>query len=314
MSASTLFSLVSSMAAVQVGILISSFLFGVATLQAFFYYVTYKRDPLHLKLFSALVWLLELSGMIFAAHLLYSAAITPYRENPLLMFLDPPYQILATILASNWSGCAVQLYFVHRVTKFTKLRWVAVICWALILYTFVATLIIFTVALKRGLVEYTLHWRWLSISSLIISAVVDIFIALIMCRSLFKQRRTFFQQSKNIVDRIITMTLTTGFITSVVAVVAAILNLVLPYHLIYLGVYICLARIYANSFFASLNTRRTIRGDTGIESFKAVSRSTRTDSSNNTTFNASTQQPKPMRHPVKLHYMDNDSGTILDIK
>ncbi|KAF4575449.1 hypothetical protein EYR36_006809 [Pleurotus pulmonarius] len=240
MSASTLFSLVSSMAAVQVGILISSFLFGVATLQAFFYYVTYKRDPLHLKLFSALVWyiafllkleietdrpprLLELSGMIFAAHLLYSAAITPYRENPLLMFLDPPYQILATILASNWSGCAVQLYFVHRVTKFTKLRWVAVICWALILYTFVATLIIFTVALKRGLVEYTLHWRWLSISSLIISAVVDIFIALIMCRSLFKQRRTFFQQSKNIVDRIITMTLTTGFITSVVAVVAAIL-------------------------------------------------------------------------------------------
>lgn len=47
--------------------------------------------------------------MIFAGHLLYSAAITPYRENPLLMFLDPPYQILATILASNMSGCVVQV-------------------------------------------------------------------------------------------------------------------------------------------------------------------------------------------------------------
>ncbi|KDQ29847.1 hypothetical protein PLEOSDRAFT_157559 [Pleurotus ostreatus PC15] len=309
MSASTLFSLVSSMAAVQVGVLISSFLFGVATLQAFFYYVTYKRDPLPLKLFSALVWLLELSGMIFAAHLLYSAAITPYRENPLLMFLDPPYQILATILASNWSGCAVQLYFVDRVTKFTKLRWPAVICWALILYTFVATLIIFTVALKRGLVEYTLHWRWLSISSLIISAVVDIFIALIMCRSLFKQRRTFLQQyvkersGQNYHDN-----------SHLVAVVAAILNLVLPYHLIYLGVYICLARIYANSFFASLNTRRTIRGDTGIESFKVASRSTRMDSSNNTAYNASAQHSKPMRYPVKLHYLDDGSGTVLDIK
>ncbi|KAF7432559.1 hypothetical protein PC9H_004500 [Pleurotus ostreatus] len=309
MSASTLFSLVSSMAAVQVGVLISSFLFGVATLQAFFYYVTYKRDPLPLKLFSALVWLLELSGMVFAAHLLYSAAITPYRENPLLMFLDPPYQILATILASNWSGCAVQLYFVDRVTKFTKLRWPAVICWALILYTFVATLIIFTVALKRGLVEYTLHWRWLSISSLIISAVVDIFIALIMCRSLFKQRRTFLQQyvkersGQNYHDN-----------SHIVAVVAAILNLVLPYHLIYLGVYICLARIYANSFFASLNTRRTIRGDTGIESFKVASRSTRMDSSNNTAYNASAQHSKPMRYPVKLHYMDDGSGTVLDIK
>ncbi|KAF9487906.1 hypothetical protein BDN71DRAFT_1513522 [Pleurotus eryngii] len=106
------------MAAVQVGVLISSFLFDVATLQAFSYYVTYKSDPLPLKLFlsnrsprissSALVWLLELSGMVFAAHLLYPAAITPYRENPPLMFLDPPHQILATIPASNWSGCAVQ--------------------------------------------------------------------------------------------------------------------------------------------------------------------------------------------------------------
>ncbi|KDQ29848.1 hypothetical protein PLEOSDRAFT_157560 [Pleurotus ostreatus PC15] len=115
MSATALFSLISSMGAIQIGIVISSFLFGITTLQAFFYYINYPKDPLYLKCFSVVVWILELGGMIFAGHLLYSAAITPYRENPLLMFLDPPYQILATILASNMSGCVVQLYFVERV-------------------------------------------------------------------------------------------------------------------------------------------------------------------------------------------------------
>ncbi|KAF7432558.1 hypothetical protein PC9H_004499 [Pleurotus ostreatus] len=327
MSATALFSLISSMGAIQIGIVISSFLFGITTLQAFFYYINYPKDPLYLKCFSVVVWILELGGMIFAGHLLYSAAITPYRENPLLMFLDPPYQILATILASNMSGCVVQLYFVERVRRFTKLLWIAIICWTLILYTFTGTLVIVVVAFKSGLVEYTLHWRWLTISGLIVSAAVDIFVAVMMCWNLGRQRGSLFRQSATLVDKIIMMTITTGLMTSLVAVTAAVLTVTLPYHrrsslsnvglpdlqcpVIYLGVYICLARVYANSYFASLNARHNLRGTDAIETIQFTPRSNA--SSNGTA--ASVTLPKPPHATYLGQYkIDlNGSEPILNI-
>lgn len=299
------------MGAIQIGIVISSFLFGITTLQAFFYYINYPKDALYLKCFSVVVWILELGGMIFAGHLLYSAAITPYRENPLLMFLDPPYQILATILASNMSGCVVQLYFVERVRRFTKLLWIAIICWTLILYTFTGTLVIVVVAFKSGLVEYTLHWRWLTISGLIVSATVDIFVAIMMCWNLGRQRGSLFRQSATLVDKIIMMTITTGLMTSLVAVTAAVLTVTLPYHLIYLGVYICLARVYANSYFASLNARHNLRGTDAIETIQFTPRSN--PSSNGTA--ASVTLPKPPHATYLGQYkIDlNGSEPILNI-
>lgn len=39
------------MGAIQIGIVISSFLFGITTLQAFFYYINYPKDALYLKCF-----------------------------------------------------------------------------------------------------------------------------------------------------------------------------------------------------------------------------------------------------------------------
>ncbi len=54
--------------------------------------------------------------MVFAAHLLYAAAISPYRENPLLMFIKAPYQMNAIIVVSNWSGAFVQASFMLTVT------------------------------------------------------------------------------------------------------------------------------------------------------------------------------------------------------
>ncbi|KAJ8495588.1 hypothetical protein ONZ45_g12788 [Pleurotus djamor] len=254
------FSVVSSVVAIKVGILVSSFLFGAATIQAFFYYSNYPKDPMHIKIFSAVVWGLELFGMIFSTHLLYSAAVEPYLNAPILMFLNPPYQILATILVGNWSGIVVQIYFLDRVRRFTKQIWPIIPCILLILYTFASTIPVVVICGTRGLAEFTLNWRWLSISGMFVSAFIDLFLAGMLCWNLALQRRSAFTRSATMIDRIIVMTLTTGLITryvptkllyetgspsfgvSIVAVLAAVLSIALPYELIYLGVYICLAR------------------------------------------------------------------------
>ncbi|KAL4267714.1 hypothetical protein AB1N83_000901 [Pleurotus pulmonarius] len=274
MSDNAIFSLIASMAGIQVGIVISSFLFGILTLQAFFYFPSYPNDRMFLKLLSALVWFLELLGMVFAAHLLYAAAISPYRENPLLMFIKAPYQMNAIILVSNWSGAFVQVYFVDRVRRFTQSLWVPAICWVIIGYTVTSVIALTVISVREGIMEYTLHWRWLSISGLFTAAAVDIIVSFFLCWSLVQQRKSLFQRSTRLVDKIILMTVTTGVLTSLVATASAILLVTMPFSMVYLGVYICLARIYANSYFASLNARNRLRGEEDVVgSFRFASRS-----------------------------------------
>lgn len=50
MSALIDFSILSSIAAIEIGILVSSVLFGIVTLQAFIYFRTYPSDPKPLKI------------------------------------------------------------------------------------------------------------------------------------------------------------------------------------------------------------------------------------------------------------------------
>ncbi|KAJ8519021.1 hypothetical protein ONZ45_g3982 [Pleurotus djamor] len=273
-SLDAVYTLVSSMAGVQIGIIISAWLFGIVTLQAFFYYTTYPDDRRFLKIFAALIWLLELAGMIFASNLLYSAAITPYRENPALMFINAPYQVEAIIIITNWSGCVAQIYFVDRIRRFTESYIVPVICWILILYTIGAVIAVTVVLEKYGVIGYSLRYQWLSISGLFVAAAIDVIIAVVLTYSLMQERQSLFQRSTRLVDRIILMTVSTGVLTSILANVAGILLVCLPNSMLYLGLYICLARVYANSFYASLNARNMLRGtEDVIGSFRFASRS-----------------------------------------
>ncbi|KAF4590071.1 hypothetical protein EYR38_009369 [Pleurotus pulmonarius] len=204
------------MAGIQVGIVISSFLFGILTLQAFFYFPSYPNDRMFLKLL---------------------------------------------------------VYFVDRVRRFTQSLWVPAICWVIIGYTVTSVIALTVISVREGIMEYTLHWRWLSISGLFTAAAVDIIVSFFLCWSLVQQRKSLFQRSTRLVDKIILMTVTTGVLTSLVATASAILvslfsNLLthdspyisvqlvtMPFSMVYLGVYICLARIYANSYFASYASR-----------------------------------------------------------
>lgn len=64
MSALIDFSILSSIAAIEIGILVSSVLFGIVTLQAFIYFRTYPGDPKPLKiLVCCLIARLSLCGL-----------------------------------------------------------------------------------------------------------------------------------------------------------------------------------------------------------------------------------------------------------
>ncbi|KAJ8519692.1 hypothetical protein ONZ45_g3390 [Pleurotus djamor] len=255
------FSILSSIAAIEIGILISSVLFGIIILQAFIYFTTYTDDPITLKALAGFIWLLEFAGMICIAHLLYAATITTYREAPLLMFINPPTQINVSNMISATTACLVEAWLTERVRRFTGLLWAALVFWFLILLTFAGSIAVTVVVYKFGLLEYTTNWRWISSTCWILSAVIDVSLAALLCYNLVRQRQSMFQRSTRLVDKIMMMTMSTGLLTSLMAIATTILAMVMPYNLIYMGLYTCTARIYANSFFASLNARNNLRSN-----------------------------------------------------
>ncbi|KAF4575366.1 hypothetical protein EYR36_006725 [Pleurotus pulmonarius] len=259
MSALIDFSILSSIAAIEIGILVSSVLFGIVTLQAFIYFRTYPSDPKPLKILAGVIWALEFGGMICVSNLLYEATITKYRNAPLLMFVNPPTQINISNLISACTACLVEVWFAERVRRFTGVLWPALVFWFLIFVTFAGAILVSAVLFTRGLLEFTANWRWASTTCWILSAVIDVSMASLLCFNLLQQRQSLFQR--------------------VMAITTTILSMTMPYNLIYMGVYTCTARIYANSFFASLNARNNLRStDDVVQSFKLSVRGARSGS------------------------------------
>ncbi|KDQ29750.1 hypothetical protein PLEOSDRAFT_167588 [Pleurotus ostreatus PC15] len=279
MSALIDFSILSSIAAIEIGILVSSVLFGIVTLQAFIYFRTYPGDPKPLKILLLLIGrVLEFGGMICVANLLYEATITKYRSAPLLMFVNPPTQINISNLISACTACLVEVWFAERVRRFTGLLWPALVFWFLIFVTFAGAILVSAVLFTRGLLEFTAHWRWASTTCWILSAVIDVAMASLLCFNLLQQRQSLFQR--------------------VMAITTTILSMTMPYNL------------YANSFFASLNARNNLRStDDVVQSFKLSVRGARSGSAAYCILQAFAVVPSlPRKHQHTLEHEDKTSS------
>ncbi|KAF9498870.1 hypothetical protein BDN71DRAFT_310500 [Pleurotus eryngii] len=244
MSALIDFSILSSIAAIEIGILVSSVLFGIVTLQAFIYFRTYLGDPKPLKILAGVIWVLEFGGMICVANLLYEATITKYRNAPLSMFVNPPTQINISNLISACTACLVEAWFAERVRRFTGLLWPALAFWFLIFVTFAGAVLVSAVLFTRGLLEFTASWRWASTTCWILSAIIDVSMASLLCFNLLSSNGNPYSnafppiRSTRLVDKIIMITMSTGLLTSVMAITTTVLSMTMPYNLIYMGVYI----------------------------------------------------------------------------
>ncbi|KAI0824340.1 hypothetical protein BC628DRAFT_1378944 [Trametes gibbosa] len=73
-----------------------------------------------------------------------------------------------------------------------------------------------------------------------------------------QRSRTGSRRSDTVLSLLITYTINTGLLTSIISVLAFIFALILPGNLIYAGVSIVSAKLYANSLLAVVNSRKSI--------------------------------------------------------
>jgi hypothetical protein len=104
----------------------------------------------------------------------------------------------------------------------------------------------------------------LSMSVNALAAAGDVLIAVFLC-TLLQQSRTGFRRSDTMINKLILFSINTGLLTSICAVMSLISISVWPNTFIYIAFYFCLGRLYCNSLLATLNARKSLRGDSRDE-------------------------------------------------
>ncbi|KZP10132.1 hypothetical protein FIBSPDRAFT_852030 [Athelia psychrophila] len=206
----------STVGAVEIGMLLGSFLFGLVTCQTYVYYQKFPKDAVLFKLLVAVIWVLELSHTIANSDYLYTMTVINYA-NPIGV-TEAPTSLGVGILCSAFIGPLVQAWFAYRVLKFSGSFYIPVLCWFLSAMRCASTISVAVEALQGGNVAAFEHtYRWLLIFILAIGAAVDILIAASLCYY-FRQHGKRSGVYAKTMNQLMLWTIETGLLTSVTAV------------------------------------------------------------------------------------------------
>ncbi|KIM82189.1 hypothetical protein PILCRDRAFT_820556 [Piloderma croceum F 1598] len=244
--------------ALEIGVQISTFLFGILSCQTWIYYHRFPKDSIISKLLVALIWFLELGHTISVSHSIYIITVVD-SDNP-LKFISVPKSLDVGILFSAFIGPIVQAWFANRVRKLSGKLYVPIICWFLSFLRLAATIAAGVEALlATSVITYVAQFRWLLTFILAVGAAVDVIIAAALCFHLKQHRATSFQRTIKLINQTMIWTIETGLVTSVTAVVMLICFLAMQHNFVWISIFTFLAKLFSNSLLAALNARLTNR-------------------------------------------------------
>ncbi|KAF8205602.1 hypothetical protein K438DRAFT_1756968 [Mycena galopus ATCC 62051] len=276
--------------AYQIGVLVSYLLFGITTTQAYMYYSRFPEDStLRLK---SLISQKELAQNLLLSlrypslstsficccwytdqYLMYARETEDKLESAvqkmpvsagitifLTGFIATPGTYTFYMLHGAHMGGTVQWFFAHRIYTLSGKLFIPCILWALSFLGLLGAISISGGAVHAAtLVSFEAEFAWVAIATWSLSVATDLGITVTLS----------FPRTTAVVDQLIKWTLETGMLTSLFNIANAFQ--VMPENclvciVIWIALFIVMARLFANSFLASLNSRTTLRAmnDTSI--------------------------------------------------
>ncbi|ETW75270.1 hypothetical protein HETIRDRAFT_442492 [Heterobasidion irregulare TC 32-1] len=237
--------------ALAVGMMLNLILYGFMFMQCYIYLSTFKKDVFWIKIFVFYLFIADTVDTAFTAAILYDYLISHFGE---LEYLGRATWVFCTDPAmTGIISCSVQLFFAYRVKRLTGHRWVAIVISFLACASCCGALgSAIAVNWWHEFVQFQ-KFQEVVIIWLVCAAVADVVITCTLVWYL-RGKRTGFVATDDIIDRITRMTIQTGFLTAVFAVVDVILFLASSSdtHLLF---NLPLSKLYTNSLMSNLNSR-----------------------------------------------------------
>ncbi|KAF8496040.1 hypothetical protein JB92DRAFT_3227748 [Gautieria morchelliformis] len=190
-----------TLGALEIGIILSIFLFGVFVVQLFLYSHQNNNDRRWLRSLVSQLLILETTHTFCICILLYNITVTRYGIVSTIS--DAPFTLDFSGILSAWIGAVIQAFFAYRVRVISGRLLIPIISWSLSVLRMGFGVMIGVTAFRSGtLLRFIGQWHWLITTEFTISAVIDVLNTTSICFYLLRRRSQFHSSSK-FVDRII---------------------------------------------------------------------------------------------------------------
>lgn len=196
-----------------VGSMIASYLFGCSTMQTYTYYRRFPGDRSVIQILVAAVMMLTFAHIICIMYWTWTLTVSGcHNPDDITIFSSSrDVNLIMTPLIST----LVQMFFIHRLFKFSGSKTIAAFCGILSVLNLIGTLVDAVKALGLATNRTAQHAQdWLTILTLVAAAVCDLVTTIGLVYFVQRERRrTKVQQIHNIADRLTLWAIETGLAT-----------------------------------------------------------------------------------------------------
>ncbi|KAH8822126.1 hypothetical protein DL96DRAFT_1620278 [Flagelloscypha sp. PMI_526] len=225
-------------------------LMGILIVQTYVYYVAFRKDHWAMKTTVYFTFVIELVQTVMMMVDRFQVFVVDFAD---VAALDLHLRMWFSVpILTGISSTVTQGFFAYRLYVLSK-SWISPII------VIIGTLCQFAAALTNGIISRNLAMHempstknfvtWWCVST----AVTDVLIAILMTYHLLRMK-TGIQQTDRLLTRIITLTIETGTLTAILAIIIVVLSFAVqaPWFFIFTDV---IGKVYANNLLVMFNRR-----------------------------------------------------------
>ncbi|KAH7101294.1 hypothetical protein BKA62DRAFT_192445 [Auriculariales sp. MPI-PUGE-AT-0066] len=241
--------------AIEIGNDVGLFLMGIVAAQVFSYYRQFSRDPFYIRLGVAFVFVFDLVHTVLLSKVIYFYTIVGPCDPLALDHIDRNLSISIPFL--GLVALIVQTMYCLRVLRITESTILALGCWSLALARFSMHLYSTYLAFVAKSLHTAITWKRFHgglLASLACGTAADIAICVCITVGLWS-RKTGFERTDKLVDKVIAWTIGTGFLPTVIGIVEIITYEIMPKNFIWMGLWWTMSKFLSISLMTSLHQR-----------------------------------------------------------
>jgi len=233
-------------------------LYGVLGLQVFIYYMNNPKDPFLLKLLPLWLLILETIHQFVYCVGIYKVSVNHFGDaNVFIINFKEGW--IATIF-QGFISISAHMFFIFRIWMFGQKKWIVpAICIPLTCFQLALVLADNISGYMSGLAILPSQ-VWITYTAHSVNIFLDTFFVVAMIVLLKRETNSAFKRTRNMIDRMVFLTVNTGLVTTLCTLLTIVLLRVQPNTLTYVFFNILVSPFYCNSVLANLNSRDYIRG------------------------------------------------------
>ncbi|EAU85428.2 hypothetical protein CC1G_12567 [Coprinopsis cinerea okayama7 len=298
--------------AMLVGVWIAIAMYGMTTLQTYYYYYHYPKDRMSIKILVGSIWALDTLHVIFMCHAMYYYLIKNFGNT--LPLAAGNWSLISSITINVVIAFVVQAFFTQRIYALCRRRkWLitGVIGFTVLGHFVFGIETVVFIYIKKEFSRLREMQYYAAVPFAIFVVLSDVLISAALCTFL-DNSRTGYEDTNSMINRLMVFSINRCVLICVVAIVELVVFIAKPHSLYVFAVDFIVGKLYANSLLASLNSRMALRqGRNEIDSTD-ISTSFNLATMPHSTIRTETTADVRAEQLVRLN--STDGGELLDEK